>query len=392
MASAMERLRMVAKVGAAAKPVAKPAVAEPAPAAASALSGPEAELAELAGYLSDGDMSGQGEAKEGGASPSSRPDLDRMFAGLAAPSQESVEAQTQAAEVAEEPVVVKTKSNAPGSPMARLAQMAAQTAREDQAAADFRKDMASLRSLGRLMAAVYVRPGSDAPVVERVMALKRLAQVSRETSAGLLEAMGQSPENPYFQAMAMSAVVEIIGKVWEEQAGDPDEPEFLSDQPLEVVRSACADEGIMQVAAEMSKRTWDSVSNERQYSDVIAMAGHRAYWRIYILGQYVDGLDAKRCANIAKDLLQYLADYPQPRGVGAEMRANWLSASMGRLADLVCAELRAKYGLDRAPTDDELRECLSVAMRGFEGIEEHASKLLESTEALVDRAVDRPAG
>jgi len=105
-------------------------------------------------------------------------------------------------------------------------------------------------------------------------------------------------------------------------------------------------------------------------------------------------MDEERCKGIALRLMQYLQNYPHPRGENADMRTSWMSASMGRLTSLVCAELKGRFAAlkdsDQCPTDKEIQECVDVAITGFEGIEEHAAKLLEAGETLAERAVDRP--
>lgn len=280
------------------------------------------------------------------------------------------------------------------SPLARLREVAQQEQVQEKSSADFRRNMAALRSLGRLMEAVYVRPGAKAPEMDRILALRQLAGVSRELSGELLQAIGNTVDSRYARAMAMEAVIDLVARTWEEQDRDEEDPQWLSERPLELIRSAAVDTEVVQAAMELAEKTWNPVQTKDQYREVLALAAHKSYWRLYMLGENVNGMSEERCRSIASKLMQYLKTYPHPRGESPDMRSNWMAASMGRLTSLVCAELRGRHGIDGnaryIPSEQDIEECMDVAIMGFEGIEEHAAKLLESAEGTPERPVDCP--
>jgi len=294
----------------------------------------------------------------------------------------------------------------------RLRERARREQEADTSFANFKKDMAALRTLGRLLEAVYVQPGNASPVSHRMQALLSLTQTSKEMAQALLELVGETRDNGYTRAMAMDAVVGIVSRCWEESK---DESQFLSSKPLELLRQAAVSPKVFEAAQEMSHRTWNPVGTIEQHEEALMMASHRVYWDLYMLGEHVAGMDVSRCETAVSRLLSYLQEYSNPRGSSPEMRASWLSASMGRLSSLVCAEIKARFGSDamvdfgadqdralgrgQVPgltpgltpvTNDALNECVDLAIEGFENVERHAQKLLGGT--FVERAAsDRQA-
>lgn len=288
----------------------------------------------------------------------------------------------------------------PAGALGRLRALAQQEETEQQSAKAFRRNMAALRSLGRLMEAVYVRPGSRAEQRERIEALRALAQASRMLAQDLLRAIGESDDSAYVRAMAMDAVIDLVAHSWQEARDgvDPD-ASALRRAPLELIEQAAVDEDVLRAAQDLAHKTWNPVRTQDQYREALALAAHRTYWQFYMLGEHVDGMDEDRCRQMTLTLVRYLQDFPTPRGDTPETRANWMSASLGRLARLACAELRSRFGHDlddghdrgTLPTDKDVRDCLDAAIIGFEGVEEHASKLLEiSSDAVSERLVERP--
>lgn len=257
----------------------------------------------------------------------------------------------------------------------------------------FKKDMAALRTLSRLMEAVYVRPGNAAPTSQRMQALLSLTQASREMAQTLLESIGETPDRAYTRAMAMDAVVGLVGQCWKDAE---DEDEFLRNKPLDLLRQAAVHPDVVLAAQELSQKTWNPVASLPRHEEAMIMAAHKAYWSLYMLGEHVAGMDTARCEFAVSRLMSYLQEYPHPRGGSPDMRANWLSASMGRLSGLVKAEVKARFAvrerdmMDAKPvTNEALSECVDLAIEGFENVERHAQKLLG--DAFVARPLERPA-
>lgn len=281
----------------------------------------------------------------------------------------------------------------PKSAFDRLREVAKQDEAEEQSAANFRRSMASLRALGRLMEAVYFRPGAGAPEPDRIHALRQLAVVSRSLANQLLEIIGERSGSGYARAMAMDAVIDLVARTWEERDRDNPSQQWLSEQPLKLIQAAAVDPQIVRAAEELAQKTWTPVRTQEQYRDALALAAHKSFWRLYLLGERVPGMTEERCQAIVLRLTQYLMYYPQPRGDNPDMRTSWVVASMGRLTGLVCAELRGRVaarGPEWEPGEKDFQEVVDVAIQGFEGIEKHASRLLESGDALFERVADRP--
>jgi len=278
---------------------------------------------------------------------------------------------------------------APAQPTAvdRLRERARLTQAEDTSFVSYKKDMAALRALGGLMEAVYVRPGNSSPVTRRMQALLTLTQTSREMAQALLHAVGDTQDSGYTRAVAMDAVVGIVGRCWEDAR---DDEQFLSNKPLELLRQAAVNPQVFEAARDLSRKTWNPVTSVAQHEETLMMASHRMYWNLYTLGEHVVGMDAARCEHAVSRFLIFLQEYPHPRGSSPEMRSNWLSASMGRLGSLACAEIKARFAVSqeqmhsaRPVTSDDLNECVELAIEGFENVERHAQKLLGG--AFVER-------
>lgn len=293
---------------------------------------------------------------------------------------------TQAAASASSPPAAE-----PPSARQRLEQRLRQVQERDERERDFRREMAALRSLGRLMEAVYVRPGSSASVAERVRALQTLARTSRDLAEQLLQTIEEPSRSAYARAMAMDAVIGLVAQTWEARA-DEDDVDLLAQRPLALLREAAVDPQVTQAAIDLSRMTWRPVQSQDEYQEVLLMAAHRAYWRLYMLGEHIDGMSASRCREAVRKMMDFLREYDAPRGLHAmEARANWLSASMGRLASLYAAELKGRQSElpERRLSEKDFTQGLEVAFAGFEGVEHHAEKLLEQA---VDKpgSVDRP--
>jgi hypothetical protein len=263
------------------------------------------------------------------------------------------------------------------SAIERLRERARQEQQVESEVLGFRKNMAALRTLGRLMEAVYIRPGNASPVESRMQALLTLTQASQALSQELLDVVGETSDRSYVRAMAMDAVVALVGRAWE------DAEEFLRTRPVELLRQAAVNPEVIEASMAMAQKTWSPVTTQAQHEEALALAAHKAYWSLYMLGEYVVGMDASRCEMAVSRLMSYLQDYPQPRGSSPEMRASWLTASMGRLRSLIGAEIKARFAVPvdhlhnaKPVTADVINECVDLAIEGFENVERHAQKIL----------------
>lgn len=274
------------------------------------------------------------------------------------------------------------------SAIERLRERARTEQAAEEEAASFKKNMAALRTLSRLMEAVYIRPGNASPVEERMRALLALTQASQALSQELLTTVGEVSDRSYVRAMAMDAVVGLIGRAWEDAQ---DDEAFLRMKPVELLREAAVSPAVIEASMAMAQKTWNPVSTQAQHEEALALAAHKAYWNLYMLGEYVVGMDSSRCELAVTRLMSYLQEYPQPRGSSPEMRANWLSASMGRLSSLISAEIKARFAVSvdnlqnaKPVTADVINECVDLAIEGFENVERHAQKILGG--GFVERA------
>lgn len=301
----------------------------------------------------------------------------RILSGTAASSNQAQPSLGGASDVAE----LADSTPHPLSAIEKLRKRAQQEQATEADIAGFRKNMAALRTLGRLMEAVYIRPGNASPVQARMKALVMLAQASQSLSQNLLDAIGEkASDRAYVRAMAMDAVAGVIGQAWEDAE---DDAAFLSLRPVDLIQEAAAHPVVVEASLAMAQKTWNPVTSQAQHDEALVMAAHKAYWSLYMQGEYVVGMNASICELAVTRLMSHLQDYPQPRGSSPEMRASWLTASMGRLSRLIAAEVRARFAVsdDKVQnaipvTSEVINECVDLAIEGFENVERHAQKIL----------------
>ncbi|MDM7322899.1 MAG: hypothetical protein P3W87_006455, partial [Gammaproteobacteria bacterium] len=241
---------------------------------------------------------------------------------------------------------------------------------------DFRREMASLRSLGRLMAAVYLRPGAASSVSDRIKALAHLAQTSRDMAEGVLQAIGETRRSGYVRAMAMEAVIDLVSRSWE-LAEDEASWHAAIENISATVRAAAVEPALVQASSLLAKQTWAPMSSEDEYREALVVASQNAYWRLALM----EPLGPEKSRWVVDRFLSFLKDYEHPRGSTDEMRMTWTVASLGRLTTLMQNQVRrwmktseeaSHQVLDEARISEYVRE----AIQGFIGIEKYAPLLI----------------
>lgn len=228
------------------------------------------------------------------------------------------------------------------------------------------KEMAAMRSLSRLLEAVYQKPGGDAPVQERIAALQYLVGEASSVAQEMVKAFGCG-ETPFVMAQAMDAVVALVAHSWEK-----DDAVMWG----EMIVKAGADPLIVDAAQKMAHAVYKPVqpNGDGQQTAVerIGISLHAAYWEIYLLGDQVDGITPQVASYVTRSIAQYLQEKNKFNDL--DIRTSWTQGSIKRLASLFCAQIRS---LDAAPSSHDIDRALQLAKDGFEGVEFHAGQLLE---------------
>lgn len=271
------------------------------------------------------------------------------------------------------------------SPSARL-QVEANKAREmalkGSSTAQARREMSTMKTLTRMLEAVYARPGSTSSEQTRMAALSDLAINSRELGAVVARVAGDDiGRSSYVEAMATDAAVGLVCHSWE--AGeDVDWPRLLQ---------SCVDnDDILSTAENMAyaqSLQYSPIESPEVVADRLAVSMHSAFWRLIDLGQTVDGMVPKLAAQIVRDSAVYL----QARDkfvTDTTLHVSWMQSSLGRMTNLICAEFRARFGgRGVVPTREEIDAVLAIARSGFEGVETYAQSILEKSRPV---NADRP--
>ena len=248
----------------------------------------------------------------------------------------------------------------------------------EEDSAKSRKSMAAMRVLTRLLESVYSKPGSSAAEEERIEALKNLVQQADNVGQSLakLYAPDQSASG-YVKAMAMEAVVGLVGKAWER--GD------AIDWGSLIVRAG-ADPTLLRASEEMAHLHYKRVQDPQDMYERIGISLHSAYWNVYTLGADVDGITPEIAQAIVADGAAYLSS--RPRSIADnDLYTSWLQGAIKRFHDLVCAELRAQHAGGEAPTQKEIAAALEVAKAGFEGVEIYAQHFLSAPRSTAPEPV-----
>lgn len=231
-----------------------------------------------------------------------------------------------------------------------------------------KKNLASVRMLTKLLEAVYTKPGSHSPEADRIEALATLAKNMRALGDAVVHLSGE-PANDYRKAMAMDASVGLVTKQWSEG---------LDVNWQGLIEATLARPEIVSAAHEMSNATYLRVNSKEDMAERLLVSLHSAFWKVYSLGQSVDGITPKLSAEIVQNCSDYLQN--RERFIADnDLHTSWLQGSIGRITDLVCAEIKAQFANKQAPSEADIKNVLNTARGGFEGVENYAQSILEVT-------------
>jgi len=269
----------------------------------------------------------------------------------------------------------------------RLRKRVQATQEQDLAQRHDRKEIASIRALTRLLEAVYKKPGSNAPSEERITALRNLVVHADSVAHAVAAVFGHDNPNPYVMAQSMEAVVGLVGTAWERD-DSIDWPEVISE--------ASADPLIVTAAEAISHAVYQPANSKEIIAERVGISLHGSYWSVYMLGEDVDGITPEIASRSARSIADYV--HARDRKFSTtDLHVSWMQGAIRRITDLFCAEVRARFTNQSAPTADQITESLRVAQEGFEGVEFHATKLLEVhrgglSQPTPHNAPSRPAG
>lgn len=262
----------------------------------------------------------------------------------------------------------------------RLAAASASSAIENNTR-QVKKSMAAMKSLTRLLEAVYSRPGAASPVNQRMKALSELSSQTYALSSVVASLANEDADrSAYMRAMAMDAAVGLVCKAWEQER-EVNWPALLkaSSEAPEIMRAADA----------LAEAAYLPVTSAPIAADRLAISMHSAFWQVHELGNVVDGVTPRLAAEIVRDCVDYLQQ--RERFVlDNDMHVSWLQGSLRRMTDLVTAEARARFRDNAAPmTKADAESILLVARSGFEGVENYAQSILDDpSRSPVSRPVD----
>jgi hypothetical protein len=241
------------------------------------------------------------------------------------------------------------------------------------------KLLASMRTLSALLCAVYARPGSAADEQDRMDALVDLSQRSQALGRVLAQVVGDDAgRSSYVQAMATEAAVSLVSRQWLDGG---------TVRWDELVQASARRPEIMAAANAMAAAVYRPVTTEADVQDRVHVSLHAAFWQVYELGQVVDGITPALAAGIVKDVADYVREHAKPVS-HPDLQVAWVQGSVRRLSDLVCAEMRARFVDQPAPTEAEIQEVLAVARSGFEGVESYAQFILAPSQTPDSGPVD----
>lgn len=247
------------------------------------------------------------------------------------------------------------------------------------------KEMSSMRSLSRLLEAVYHRPGGDAPIEERIAALQELVGEAGCLAQEMARAFGyaEGSQSQYLMAQAMESVVGLVAQSWERDDAVP---------WAEMIGQAGVDPLIVGTAEAMAHAIYKPVvpgeAGKQIAHERLAISLHNAYWEIYLLGETCDGITQQVASSVVRSIGEYVLG--NAKFSDLDLRVSWLQGSIRRIAGLFCAQMKA---LDETPTPADIDRAIELAKEGFEGVEFHASQLLDlfSSGGTVSRPLDAPS-
>jgi len=256
-------------------------------------------------------------------------------------------------------------------------------AAQDDATRRGLRDMASAKALAGLMEAVYERPGGKAPVEDRIAALQQLAGSASRVAESMVKAIGHEPSNaaPHIWAHALESVTGLVARAWARHDQEVDW--------VQLIERAAAQPDIVHVAQAMAHAVYmpvDASSDGRTIAqERLALSLHNAYWEVYLLGQKCDGIDADVAAGVVRSIGEYVIE--RKKYADLDISVSWMQGSIRRITALFCAQMRA---LPDPLTADDIAQAISLAKEGFEGVESHASQLLELCRGGVPQPGDAP--
>jgi hypothetical protein len=231
-----------------------------------------------------------------------------------------------------------------------------------------RKQMSAMKTLTRLLEAVFTRPGSIASDAERMHALKTLSTRAMDLGSVVARVAGDDADrSQYIRAMSMDAAVSLVCKSWEQ--GREINWETL-------IEAADNTPEVSQAAEMLSHAVYSPVVTRQDAADRLAISMHAAFWQVYSLGDTVNGITPRVAAEAIRDCANYLQ--ARDKFVSDnDLHVSWMQSSVRRMVDLFCAEMKARFSNAEAPTAGDIEAVLSVVRSGFEGVENYAQNILE---------------
>lgn len=278
--------------------------------------------------------------------------------------------------------VVSVADQAPSSgtaPALSPADRLRQVSQQESNTSSIRREMAAMKTLTRLLEAVFTRPGSMATDEERMVALGELSSKTFDLGTVVARIAGDDADRrTYVRAMAMDAAVGLVCRAWEQNREIDWE---------KLIEASASIPEVDRAAQEMAQAAYRQVQTQQDASERLAVSMHAAFWQVYELGGSVDGIDPRVAAEIVRDCANYLQDRDK-FVMETDLYVSWLQGSIRRMTDLVCAEMRARFGNGQTPTQDDIASVLAVSRSGFEGVENYAQSILEKS---ITSPVSRPA-
>lgn len=243
------------------------------------------------------------------------------------------------------------------------------------------QELACMKTLTRMLEAVYTRPGSGASHENRMAALAELSEQSMALGNVLAGLAGENAErSAYVRAMSMDAAVTLVASSWKANQN--------VDWPT-LVEASANTPAVSDAAAVLAEAVYRPVDCLASASDRLAVSTHAAFWQIIELGRTVDGVTP----SLATEFVQRAAEYLNKHERFVEnndLQVAWMQGSIRRLTDLVCAELQARAQITALKDDPTVVDSvLKVCFSGFEGVEKYAQNILERP---VSAPVSRPTG
>lgn len=273
-----------------------------------------------------------------------------------------------------------TEAQPPVAARPSAAERLAEQSRLQNNTQQVRKEMATMKTLTRLLQAVSMRPGALASDEDRMAALSRLVGNAQALGEVVARIAGEDYQGrSYVRAMAMDASISLVCSAWEQNR------DVQWDALLEATANTPE---IYEAAHQVAAAVYRPVETVADAADRIGQSTHSAFWQVYGLGDTVNGITPRLAADVVRDCLAYLQGR-QKFVLDNDLYVSWLQGSIRRMTDLVCADMRARFdGQEAGPSADDVQSILAATRSGFEGVENYAQNILEKPHA---NAGPRPA-